>query len=406
MKKLKIKVFSTIFIILTIFVIFVLGVNQYQNYNMQVKSIHNVLNKLPNSLEDKNHPPKKEQEDTPDKGNKFFLDFTVYTVILDDNGNYLDLINHSENNVDTTKIKKLVSTLVKNHKENLYIGNLYLEKYSYCFSQNNTLTIIDNTPIQDKLIKSLISSIFLFITIETIVIILSYFLTKWIIQPVITSFKKQKEFIEDASHELKTPLSVILASTDAYFIKKEDRWVKNIQEEASRMTKLVLEMLELAKTDKITKEVYTKENLSTILEKNILTFESMMFDKKIKLTTTIEKDIYLLMIKEQIEKLIHILLDNAVEHSEKEGEIIVLLEKNNKEIILEVKNKGLPIKKGEEKNIFERFYRADESRNRNHNHYGLGLAIAKNIVINHKGKIYAFSKDGYTTFKVIWKNSK
>lgn len=406
MKKLKIKVFSTIFIILTIFVIFVLGINQYQNYNMQVKSIHNVLNKLPNSLEDKNPPPKKEQEDTLDKGNKFFLDFTVYTVILDDNGNYLDLINHSENNVDTTKIKKLVSTLVKNHKENLYIGNLYLEKYSYCFSQNNTLTIIDNTPIQDKLIKSLISSIFLFITIETIVIILSYFLTKWIIQPVITSFQKQKEFIEDASHELKTPLSVILASTDAYFIKKEDRWVKNIQEEASRMTKLVLEMLELAKTDKITKEVYTKENLSTILDKNILTFESMMFDKKIKLTTTIEKDIYLFMIKEQIEKLIHILLDNAVEHSEKEGEIIVLLEKNNKEIILEVKNKGLPIKKGEEKNIFERFYRADKSRNRNHNHYGLGLAIAKNIVINHKGKIYAFSKDGYTTFKVIWKNSK
>lgn len=195
--------------------------------------------------------------------------------------------------------------------------------------------------------------------------------------------------IENASHELKTPLSVILASTDAYFIKKEDRWVKNIQEETNRMTKLVLEMLELAKTDKITKEVYTKENLSTILEKNILTFESMMFDKKIKLTTTIEKDIYLLMIKEQIEKLIHILLDNAVEHSKKEGEIIVLLEKNNKTIILEVKNKGLPIKKGEEKNIFERFYRSDKSRNRNHNHYGLGLAIAKNIVINHKGEISA-----------------
>ena len=404
MKKLKIKVFSTIFIILTIFVIFVLGVNQYQNYNMQVKSIHNVLNKLPNSLEDKNPPPKKEQEDTPDKGNKFFLDFTVYTVILDDNGNYFDLINHSENNVDTTKIKKIVSTLVKNHKENLYIGNLYLEKYSYCFSQNNTLTIIDNTTIQDKLIKSLISSIFLFVTIETIVIILSYFLTKWIIQPVITSFQKQKEFIEDASHELKTPLSVILASTDAYFIKKEDRWVKNIQEEASRMTKLVLEMLELAKTDKITKEVYTKENLSTILEKNILTFESMMFDKKIKLTTTIEKDIYLLMIKEQIEKLIHILLDNAVEHSEKEGEIIVLLEKNNKEIILEVKNKGLPIKKGEEKNIFERFYRADKSRNRNHNHYGLGLAIAKSF-IEVQGGTFNIVLDG-DLFKVIIKFNK
>lgn len=406
MKKLKIKVFSTILIILTLFVIFVLGVNQYQNYNTQMKSIRNVLGRLPNSLEDKNPPPQKDKEDIKTKENKLFLDFTVYTVILDNNGNYLDLINHSENNVDVAKIKKVVSNLVKNHQENLHIGNLYIEKYSYSFSPNNTLTIIDNTSIQDKLIKSLISSIFLFLAIEIIIIILSYLLTKWIIQPVMISFQKQKEFIEDASHELKTPLSVILASTDAYFLKKEDRWVKNIQEEARRMTKLVLEMLELAKTEKINKEVYTKENLSAIVEKNILTFESMMFDKKIKLTTTIEKDIYLSMIKEQIEKLIHILLDNAVEHSQKEGEIIVLLEKTNKEIILKVSNKGLPIKKGDEINIFERFYRADEARNRNQNHYGLGLAIAKSIVINHKGEISASSKNGYTTFKVIWKNFK
>ena len=372
---------------------------------MQVNSIENVLGKLPNRISEDNPPPKKDREENEKaKDNRqFFLDFTVYTVILDDDGNYQDLINHSENQVDTEKIKKIVSTIMKNREEDRHIGNLYFEKYSYAFSSHNTLTIIDNTTLQNRLVKSFITTILLFLGLEGIIIFLSYFLMRWLTEPVIASFYKQKEFIEDASHELKTPLSVILASTDAYFIKKEDRWVKNIKEEAGRMTKLVVEMLELAKTEKVTKELFQKENLSNILEMNILTFESVCFEEKIKLTEQIEKDIYFSCNREQMDKLIHILLDNATNHTPKKGEIIVLLEKNNKEIILEVKNTGDSIKKGEEKNIFERFYRGDVARNRDHNHYGLGLAIAKNIVTNHKGEIVAFSKVGYTTFKVTWK---
>ena len=340
MKKLKAKVFSTLFIIFTLFILFVLEINQYRGYETQVSSIENVLNKFPSRVSNNNPSPKKNREDNEKEhdNHQFFLDFTVYTVILDDNGNYQDLINHSESDVDTTKLKKIVANIIKNHKENTHIGNLYLEKYSYSFSYNNTLTIIDNTTLQNRLIKSLITIIILFLGLEGISIFLSYFLMKWLTEPVITSFYKQKEFIEDASHELKTPLSVILASTDAYFIKKEDRWVKNIKKEAGRMTKLVVEMLELAKMEKVTKELFQKENLSNILEKNILTFESVCFEEKIKLTEQIQKDIYLSCNKEQIDKLIHILLDNATSHTLKNGGIIVLLEKNNKEITLEGKN--------------------------------------------------------------------
>lgn len=222
---------------------------------------------------------------------------------------------------------------MKNHEEEMHIGNLYLEKYSYAFSSNNTLTIIDNTVLQNRLMKSLITSILLFLGLEGIIIFLSYFLMKWLTEPVITSFYKQKEFIEDASHELKTPLSVILASTDAYFIKKEDRWVKNIKEEAGRMTKLVVEMLELAKTEKVTEELFQKENLSNLLEKNVLTFESVCFEEKIKLIEQIEKEIYFSCNREQIDKLIHILLDNATNHTKKNGEIIVLLKKIIKKLL-------------------------------------------------------------------------
>lgn len=104
-----------------------------------------------------------------------------------------------------------------------------------------------------------------------------------------------------------------------------------------------------------------------------------------------------------IKQLIEILLDNAIKHAEKGSIINVnLLEESNNITIL-VKNKGEEIPKGEEEKIFERFYRIDKSRNRNDNRYGLGLAIAKNIVTNHNGKISAFSKDGITTFKILFK---
>ena len=97
------------------------------------------------------------------------------------------------------------------------------------------------------------------------------------------------------------------------------------------------------------------------------------------------------------------MFDNAIKHSEKDGHIIINLKNNKQRVLLEVINKGSPIKKEDEEKIFERFYRVDKSRNRGENRYGLGLTIAKNIVTNYGGEISAFSKDGYTTFKVILK---
>ena len=103
-----------------------------------------------------------------------------------------------------------------------------------------------------------------------------------------------------------------------------------------------------------------------------------------------------------IVELMSILIDNAIKHCSDKGKVLVNLLKKNKQIVLEVKNTGLPIQKEDEERIFERFYKVDTSRNRNSNNYGLGLAIAKNIALRHNGNITAHSSDGYTTFKVIW----
>jgi len=230
----------------------------------------------------------------------------------------------------------------------------------------------------------------------------TYLITKWIITPVSKSFEKQKTFVADASHELKTPLSVMIASADAYFNDKEDKWVYNMKNESERMIKLVTELLDLAKTDGEQDIMMEENNLSEIIESSILTFESLFYENKIKLKYDIESNIKMLCNENLITELMSILIDNAIKHSSELGNVSVNLSKKNKQIILEVKNKGLPIKKEDEEKIFERFYKVDASRNRNSNNYGLGLAIAKNIVERHNGEISAHSESGYTTFKVIW----
>ena len=138
------------------------------------------------------------------------------------------------------------------------------------------------------------------------------------------------------------------------------------------------------------------------MEKSVLTFESLIFEKNIKLTYNIEKNIFFKCDSKGIKQVIGILMDNAIKHSIENGEIIVNLKKDKRNTIMEVSNKGKEIPKEERARIFERFYRADESRNRAENRYGLGLAIAKNIVNNHEGKISVNCENGYTIFKLTF----
>ena len=219
------------------------------------------------------------------------------------------------------------------------------------------------------------------------------------------SFTKQKQFIADASHELKTPLSVIIACAETLEENpKEQKWIENIKNESNRMSKLVTNLLDLAKLEEgNNKALYEEINLSKLVEKSILPFESLAYEQNIKLDYEINENILFKCNSEEIKELLSILLDNAIKHSSKKGSIRVNLNIIKNDIVLETINKGNPIPKGEEEKIFERFYRVDKSRNRNENRYGLGLAIAKCIVTNHNGKISAFSNNEYTTFKIIFK---
>lgn len=425
MKKLKNKVFFIIYLILTIFLVTVLVVSSYQNYNRQIENIKTALFRMDENrnvnnnffdinniepsneiLENKTNINLIQPPESTNSQPQIFMDSRIYAVRLDENNNIIEIINHTPDDVNENNIKKLAQEIIgKKEVERFKITNLMFDNYSYLFlKEKNSLIIMDNSNAQDIVTQSFKTALIIFVVLEFVIIYISKKLTGWIIKPVIETFDKQKQFIEDASHELKTPLAVIMASSEALENEPtETKWLDNIKSESERMNNLVTDLLEMAKSENGIKEHYVVENLSKAVEISVLTFENLIFEKKIKLHYDIQENILLSCNSNQIKQLVSILIDNAIKHSSINGEIIINLKKEKGNIVLNVTNKGKEIPKQEREKIFERFYRLDESRNRNDNRYGLGLAIAKNIATNHDGTIQVNCENGYTTFKVIIK---
>ncbi len=220
----------------------------------------------------------------------------------------------------------------------------------------------------------------------------------WAVKPVEEAWKRQRQFAADASHELKTPLTVILsnagliAASPELTDQEDKRRVGYIQAEAGRMKQLVEELLFLARSDagRLAAEKTTVD-LSFLVESCALTFEPVAFDQGKQIETDVEPDLILDGEEQKLKQLTEILLDNACKYSEPGSTIRVSLNRAaEKKIRFTVANQGTPLTKEEQKQIFERFYRADPSRGKTSG-YGLGLAIAQEIVRMHGGKIWAES---------------
>ena len=408
MKKLKNKVFIIVFLIPTLFLINILIVFNYQAYKKEKDAITETLVKTASIYESKGNIIKKMYEYKENE--MIYLDKIVYTIILEKDNNMSYIISHTDSNINTDTIISYANEILKkenNLNDNIKVntGNLYFSDYSYSIKNENYIIIIYNLNTKSRLISLLQITLIIAAMVEIVIIMVSIKLTNWVTAPVFSTFNKQKQFIEDAAHELKTPLAVIMANAENLEMdSKNDKWIYNIKSESERMNNLIVKLLGLAKLENKKEEVYSEINLSKTVEMSILTFESLIFEKNIDFEYNIQENINFQCNADDIKELISILIDNAIEHSfETDGKILVELYKEKNNIILEVKNKGNPISKDDEKRIFERFYRKDEARDRTDNHYGLGLAIAKTIVTNYEGNITAFSNNGYTTFKVVFK---
>ena len=256
-----------------------------------------------------------------------------------------------------------------------------------------------------QLLKTLIAIGFISLIV---LLLISIYLTNKSIHPIKETFEKQKQFIADASHELKTPLAIIKTNTSLVLsnpndtIKNQSKWINYINLQTDRMSELINEMLSLAKMDtNENKLILSPINTSKLIESMLLMFDAVIYENNINLETNITKNLFINGDNESLKKLFSIIMDNAIKYTSKNGNITVSLYSDKNKIKVIVKNTGEGIAPEHLERIFERFYRVDSSRDRETGGYGLGLSIATSIVKQHKGKIYARSKVGeFTSFIV------
>ena len=302
---------------------------------------------------------------------------------------------------ENAQIEEYALKLSQGKNDEGIIGN-YVYKIRRGKGTTADITLMENEEAISNAKKVVFISIIALIISVIIIYIIAKKVAEFMVKPVKETFEKQKQFISDASHELKTPLAVVEANADV--LENEigaNKWLKYIQNEVQSMDKLVNELLLLAKIENV--DILQEKNvfdLSKETEIIVSMFESMAYEKEVVLSTEIKENIMLNGSKEDIEHILSTLLDNAIKHTEKDNKVIASLNSEKNTIIIQVKNQGKEIPKEERENIFERFYRIDKSRNRKEKRYGLGLAIAKGIVEKYDGHISVLYKDGFTIFKV------
>lgn len=291
-------------------------------------------------------------------------------------------------------------------KEVLSDGKEYgnFENLVYIRSLENDYDLVvfmDNVVI-DENTKMIMIYTFVFGFISVIVIfIVSIILANRIIRPLEENDEAQRQFISDAGHELKTPVSAISANLEMLNKDiKENKWATNIDLENQRMTVIVNQLLKLARAESLELKM-EKIDFSRVVLEEVLAFEIIAFEENLKLNYEEIEDVNVFGNKDELRQVISIILDNAISHSNNESDINVTLTTKQNKILFTVENYCEPLTSEQLEKIFNRFYRSDYSRTGGENHYGLGLSIAKAIVLKHKGEIFATYDEGKICLNVI-----
>ncbi len=282
-----------------------------------------------------------------------------------------------------------------------------LKQYNVAYKKQLSPTslkvaFVDLTNSQQMLRNTAINLLFLFVVTELVLVAIAYGFSTYLIKPVENSIQQQKQFVADASHELKNPLTVIHANTQILKRHPDDpinshmKWIDNTETEVNRMSKLVSQLLFLAKSDAHHHQMdYEVIDLSDTILGSALVYESVAYENEITLDISVEPGLKVLGNKDLLTMMTAALCDNAIKYCHKNGTISVQLDKQG---VLRVINDSDTIPEEELKHLFDRFYRREESRNRDDGGYGLGLSIIQEIVLSHNGKIRVESTNNQTTF--------
>ncbi|MBQ8135554.1 MAG: HAMP domain-containing histidine kinase [Clostridia bacterium] len=317
------------------------------------------------------------------------------SVMLNDNNEIIGIAFNRDIVVQSEQVIDLVNEALNYGKTGGYIGN-------YAFLVQNKhygriVVFLDITVNRQQNENLVITTGIIGFASVIVFFFIALGLSFWLVRPVKETFEKQKLFISNASHELKTPLAVISANADVLESEiGENKWLGYISSEAERMSELVNELLCLARLeDKSGHQLNMSDfSLTDIVLQTALPFESRMFEMGKKFDVDAQDSIEYHGDPSAVKHILTILIDNAAKYSDEKGEISVKLYAKGSKKIIEVYNTGSGIPADKLDKIFERFYREDEARNSKSGGYGLGLAIAKSTVEAHGGKITVQSEYG------------
>ena len=318
--------------------------------------------------------------------------------LLGVSGGYFDL-------TDREYIESIVNAALASEHNTAELEEYHLRFLKEKSPRGYTIVFSDTTT-ESATLKNLYSiCVLIFFVAMGVFLGISISLSNWVIKPVATAWDQQRQFVADASHELKTPLSVIMANAE--LLANEDtapddcrKFSRNILSMTYQMRTLVENLLEMARVDNGTlKMQFAALDFSELVRDAVLSFQLLYEEKGQTLENAIPEGITLQGSERHLYQVLDVLLDNALKYSVPEGHTNVELKRIGHSCLLTVSNTGETISKEDLKNIFKRFYRADKARSLNGS-YGLGLSIAESIVEAHKGKIWAASEHGYNTFFV------
>ena len=325
----------------------------------------------------------------------------TFAVRLDMEGNVLEVIDNGRSSFEEEEIHALVSSILSNGSVS---GMVQSHRYLVADKPyGKIIAFLDCSHEQDNLSRlltiCLVAGISCMVVLLGVVIWMSY----WAVRPVEEGFKRQKQFVADASHELKTPLAVISANTSVLEnLHGRSQWTENIQADVSRMSRLINDMLRLARLEQPESEVKLSTfDMSQMVSGLLLSFESMAFETEKSFSYDVEPDIQYRGNQEELRRMLSIFLENAFKYSEAGGRVTCSVKMKKSKIVIEIYNTGSGISVEARERIFERFYREENSHSREKEGCGLGLSIASQILERHRGKVKVES-DGasYTMFRI------
>ena len=395
-RKLRIKFICVIMVIVMVLLGSILGVViHFTGQNMQMQSI-SMMRTIATAPFRQGIPgkPHDDQVRLP----FFTVQISSRGELIAASGGYFDL-------TDREYLQEIVNSALRSDRE---IGELDEHDLRFLKSASPrgfTIVFSDTTTESSTLKHLFYSCLGIFLVAMVVFFGISILLSHWVIKPVATAWDQQRQFVADASHELKTPLSVIMANAELMQNEEtgeEERtaYSRNILNMTYQMRVLVENMLEMARVDSGTmKFVFSEVDFSQLVTDAALSFQLLYEEKGMGLRCAVPEGIVLRGSEQHLYQVMDVLLDNALKYSAPGGMVSVDVVSTGRSCVLSVASPGEEISKEERKKIFKRFYRADKARSMNGS-YGLGLSIAESIVEAHKGKIWAESGNGYNTFFV------